>query len=155
MDREAMDVLARVSREAAECGSEGERDARAVLQSALNRADSADDWRPVLSALAKWCVTHPNASEVFEFAVDGFLRLAKLTKPAEALALLNALSDSAPFETLRDAFLAHADRAHLHRLAPERQHIAIELMNRFSPPPPQQPGSAAGGKPERRETDQP
>jgi len=86
----------------------------------------------VLPALAAWCVEHLKASEVFDFTVDGFLCLTRLTSPAQVLTLLDALPDAAPFETLRDAFRAHANRAYLHRLAPERQHIAIELLNRLS-----------------------
>jgi hypothetical protein len=33
-----------------------------------------------------------------------------------------------------DAFRAHADREHLNRLAPERQAVVIELLNRLSAP---------------------
>ena len=85
--------------------------------------------------MAEWCATHPDANDAFDFAVDGLLRLARLTKPSEALALLDSLRDSTPFETLRDALRAHGDRDHLHHLAPERRAIAIELLERLSQPP--------------------
>ena len=97
-------------------------------------AEHAEDWQSVLPALANWSVAHPKSEEVFDFTVDGFLRLARLTKPSEALSLLDSLPDTTPFETLRDAFLAHADQSHLHHLAPERQHIAIELLKRIEKP---------------------
>lgn len=71
---------------------------------------------------------------MFDFTIDGFLRLARLTKPSDALAILDGLSDPAPFETLRDAFVAHTDREHLNRLAPERRALAIELLRRLSTP---------------------
>jgi tetratricopeptide (TPR) repeat protein len=108
--------------------------------------DHPEDWRAVLPALAGWCVAHPKSGEVFDFTVDGFLHLARLTNPAEALSLLEALPDTTPFETLRDAFRAHADRAYLHRLAPERQHIAIELLSRLSQPPASKPVTASDRK---------
>ena len=102
-------------------------------------ADHAEDWQAVLPALATWCVEYPKTDEVFDFTVDGFLRLARLTSPDQVLPLLDTLPDAAPFETLRDAFRAHADSAYLHRLAPERQHIAIELLSRLSKPPSSEP----------------
>ncbi len=108
--------------------------ARHIFQQ-LN-ADQPAAWRAVLPSLAAWCASHPTASEVFEFTVDGFIRFARLTSPAEALTLLDRNPDAAqPFETLRDAFLAHADRNHLDRLAPERKVVAIELLNRIKNPP--------------------
>jgi tetratricopeptide (TPR) repeat protein len=96
-------------------------------------ANSPDDLRTALPVLATWCAANSKATDVFEFALDGFIRFARLTKPAEALALLESAPEAAvPFETLRDAFLAHADRNHLDRLAPERRVVAIELLNRIS-----------------------
>jgi tetratricopeptide (TPR) repeat protein len=94
-----------------------------------------EDWIAVLPSVAEWCAGHLEANDAFDFAVDGFLRLARLTKPSEALALLNSLRDATPFETLRDAFRAHGDRDHLHHLAPERRAIAIKLLERLSQPP--------------------
>jgi tetratricopeptide (TPR) repeat protein len=94
-----------------------------------------EDWIAVLPSVAEWCTIHPEASDAFDFAVDGFLRLARLTKPSEALALLDSLRDATPFETLRDALRAHDNRDHLHHLAPERRAIAIELLKRLSRQP--------------------
>jgi tetratricopeptide (TPR) repeat protein len=88
------------------------------------------DWQLVLPGLAAWCAANPKNIKVFDFTVDGFLQYARLTKPADALALLQTLPDAHPFETLMDAFRAHADREHLNRLAPERQAVVIELLNR-------------------------
>lgn len=96
-------------------------------------AKQSDDWRTVLPELAKSCVANPKANEVFQFTVDGFIRFARLATPTEALMLLDRAAGSAvAFETLRDALLAHADRSHLDRLAPERCVVAIELLQRIS-----------------------
>jgi tetratricopeptide (TPR) repeat protein len=94
-------------------------------------ADHIESWKGVLPGVAAWCAANPKNTEVFDFTVDGFLRLARLAKPSEGLAILDALADSTPFETLRDTFRAHADREHLNRLAPERRAIVIELLKRL------------------------
>jgi tetratricopeptide (TPR) repeat protein len=101
--------------------------------------ENAADWTAVLPIVAQWCATHPDATDAFDFAVDGFLQLARLAKPSEARALLDALPDATPFETLRDALRAHDNRDHLHRLAPERRAIAIELLDRLAQPPAKMP----------------
>jgi len=67
--------------------------------------------------------------------VDGLLRLARLTQPAEAVALMDSLPDGTPFQTVRDAFVAHDHRAHLQSLAPERQSIALALLERLTAEP--------------------
>jgi len=64
--------------------------------------------------------------------VDGLLRLARLTQPVEALALMDSLPDATPFQTVRDAFVAHAHRDHLQTLAPERQTIVLALLDRLA-----------------------
>ncbi len=91
--------------------------------------------RSVLPTLAKWCAAHPKDTQTFRFVVAGFIHLSHLTKPAEVLALLDALPDATPFEILRDAFRAHGEPDYLHRLAPERRSIAIELLNQIATPP--------------------
>jgi tetratricopeptide (TPR) repeat protein len=108
--------------------------------------NTSADWQAVLPGLAAWCAANPKNTQVFDFTVAGFLQYARLTKPADAMALLQALPDTSPFETLMDAFRAHADREHLNRLAPERQAVVIELLNRLStasgqPSTPKQPTS--------------
>ena len=116
-----------------------------TLFTKLSGNESAD-WQIVLPSLAAWCAANPKNTTVFDFTVAGFLQYARLTKPADAMALLQALPDASPFETLMDAFRAHADREHLNRLAPERQAVVIELLNRLStasgqPSTPKQPTS--------------
>ncbi len=99
-------------------------------------ANDADDLKAVLPNVARWCAARPTASAVFSDAAYGFIQLARLTSPREALAVLDSVSEAAvPFETLRDSFLAHADKAHLDRLAPERRVVAIELLNRINAAP--------------------
>ena len=94
--------------------------------------DHADDWRVALPTLFAWCLTHPSADDVFDFTVDGLLRLARLTSPAEVLAFMDSLPDATPFQTMRDAFVAHDQRDHLHSLAPERQTIVLALLERLA-----------------------
>jgi len=94
--------------------------------------DISDDWQAALPGLAAWCAANPKNAEVFDFTVEGFLQHARLTKPADALALLEALPDRSHLETLMDAFCAHADREHLNRLAPERRALVIELLKRLN-----------------------
>lgn len=107
-----------------------------IAQAAFVRLcqDHEEDLHAVLPALAEWSVVHPQAAPVFDFTAGGLVQLARLTSPAEALALLDALPDATPFETLRDAFRAHGDRDYLNRLAPERRSVAIELLGQFGQP---------------------
>ncbi len=100
-----------------------------------------DHWRIALPRLLRWLETKPTATEVLDFTLTGFIRFARLTTPSEALALLDSVPEAAagPFETLRDALVAHSDRAHLDRLAPERRVVAIELLNRITEKPAPQP----------------
>ena len=97
-------------------------------------ADHATDWQAILPSLAEWCVQTPKATDVFDFTVDGLVRYARLTKPSAALALLSALTASSAFETAQDALIACDNKDHLHRLAPERQAVALELMKRIQEP---------------------
>jgi tetratricopeptide (TPR) repeat protein len=101
--------------------------------------------RSVIPTLAKWCAAHPKATQTFQFTVVGFIQLSHLTKPADVLALLDALPDATPFETLRDAFRAHGAPDYLHRLAPERRSVAIELLRQISNPS----NKVAGSKPKK------
>ncbi len=149
-DSDSADILARAAREAAESGAEGCLDARSVLHSALARSESAEArralmkvplcageafaWQAVLPDLVVWCVAHPKADKVFDFAVEGFLRLAQLAKPSQALALIDSLPDATPFQTVRDAFVTHGNREHLHALAPERQSVVLALLDRIAAP---------------------
>ena len=93
--------------------------------------DEPSCWLRVLPQLVGFCVTHRESEEVFQFTLDGFFTLARLTSPTVILNILDQVKDSSPFETLRDACLAHIDREHLHRLSPERQVIAVELMKKL------------------------
>lgn len=114
--------------------------------------EQAGDWQGLLPSLVAWCLTHPSADDVFDFTVDGLLRLARLTKPAEALALLDSLPDATPFQTVRDAFVAHDHREHLQTLAPERQTIALALLERLTARP---EALASKDKPKRAKSKQP
>ncbi len=68
-------------------------------------------------------------------------------KPAAAMALLEALPDPSPFETLMDAFRAHADREHLNRLATERRVVVLEHLKRHDCP--EKASSDPNGKSDR------
>ena len=94
---------------------------------------TTDDLRISLPGFVAWVLSNPKNAEMLEFTLNGFIRFARLTKPSEALILLESVPEAAvPFETLRDAFLAHTDRNHLDKLAPERRVVAIELLNRIT-----------------------
>ncbi len=97
-------------------------------------SDHAADWQAVLPALIAWSLEHPKDTAVFDFISDGLIRHAQLTKPAETLAFLAQLEEPHPFESIQDALKACDDREHLHRLAPERQAVALELMKRIQKP---------------------
>lgn len=97
-------------------------------------SDHPSDWKEVLPSIAEWCVQNPKADEVFQFTVDGLVRYARLTTPARALEILASLPDAAPFESVKDALVACGEPEHLHRLAPERQSVAMELMRRLKAP---------------------
>lgn len=111
-------------------------------------AEQIGDWLAVLPSLAEWCVQKPKATDVFDFTVDGLVRYAHLTKPSDALVLLSALTDTSAFETVRDALIACDSKDHLHRLAPERQAVALELMKRIQEAQPE--GKKTTGKKVRK-----
>jgi tetratricopeptide (TPR) repeat protein len=91
----------------------------------------AEDWQAVLPGLFEWFIRHPQAQEVFDFIVTGVVRYAQLKSPAEALALFEGVSNATPFESIQDALYACKDKAYLHKLAPERQEVAMELVKRI------------------------
>ncbi|MBK8093246.1 MAG: tetratricopeptide repeat protein [Verrucomicrobiaceae bacterium] len=92
-------------------------------------------WNSVIPQLIEWNMLHPHTHEAFDFTIDGLIRHAQLTKPAETLPFLSALPEPHPFESIQDALKACDDREHLHRLAPERQAVALELMRRIQEKP--------------------
>jgi tetratricopeptide (TPR) repeat protein len=92
--------------------------------------------RSSLPRLMEWLATHSDEQAVRDFVIGGILQLARLSSSTQALELLpEAQVAAGPFETLRDALLAHTDRAHLDRLAPERRVVAIELLKHLTAKP--------------------
>jgi tetratricopeptide (TPR) repeat protein len=89
--------------------------------------------RSVLPEVSHWCTQHPDDQSVLSFMVDAWIAYAKVTSASEARELLDAQPDEVKlaFETVRDAFLAHDDKDHLHRLAPERRAPVLKLLERF------------------------
>ncbi len=83
--------------------------------------------------MSGWCARNPKDQEVPSFTVDAWIAFAKAASPAEALALLEEQPEEVKlaFESVRDAFLAHADKDHLHRLAPERRAPVLKLLERL------------------------
>jgi hypothetical protein len=92
--------------------------------------------RSVLPEVSHWCVQHPDDSSVLGFMVDAWIAFAKCTSSVEALALLDAQPEEVKlaFDTVRDVFLANADKDHLHRLAPERRAPVLKLLERLTNP---------------------
>ncbi|MDB6139536.1 MAG: hypothetical protein JWO94_2608, partial [Verrucomicrobiaceae bacterium] len=97
-----------------------------------------------LPALSAWCGEHPEADEVFQFTIDAWIALAKAETAGEALALLDSLPETArlPFDLVREAFLAHADKDNLQRLAPERRTPVLKLLELIGTGKKRQPRSA-------------
>lgn len=91
--------------------------------------------RSVLPEVSHWCTQHPDDQSVLSFMVDAWIAYAKCASAKEARELLDAQPDEVKlaFETVRDAFLAHDDKDHLHRLAPERRAPVLKLLERLQP----------------------
>ncbi|MCB1228242.1 MAG: hypothetical protein KDK99_20720 [Verrucomicrobiales bacterium] len=73
---------------------------------------------------------NPQDTGLYDFAVEGLLQYALLTTPADALAILEQQTSLTPFEPVLDALRVLQDRDHLHKLAPERQTVALRLVER-------------------------
>ena len=86
-----------------------------------------------LVEMSQWCGQNPHAGDVHKFMIDAWIACAKTTTAAEACQLLDAQPDEVKlaFETVGDAFLAHDDKDHLHRLAPERRAPVLKLLERL------------------------
>jgi tetratricopeptide (TPR) repeat protein len=95
--------------------------------------DHPESLRSVLPEVSHWCIQHPDDQSVLGFMVDAWIAYAKVTSANEARDLLEAQPDEVKlaFETVRDAFLAHDDKDHLHRLAPERRAPVLKLLKRL------------------------
>lgn len=89
--------------------------------------------RSTLPKVSHWCILHPDDQSVLSFVIDAWVAYAKVTTASEARALLDAQTEEVKlaFDTVRDAFLAHADKDHLHRLAPERRAPVLKLLERL------------------------
>jgi len=95
--------------------------------------DSLEALSAVLPSLTAWCLKHPGEEAVFAFAVDVWIQHARLGSPAESLRLMESLASWEPFETVRDAFLAHENKEHLNRIAPERASATLRILERLKP----------------------
>ena len=96
----------------------------------------ADSLCSVLPEVSHWCIQNPDDQSVLSFMIDAWIAYAKVTSANEARELLDAQPDEVKlaFETVRDAFLAHSDKEHLHRLAPERRAPVLKLLERIDEP---------------------
>jgi Flp pilus assembly protein TadD/energy-coupling factor transporter ATP-binding protein EcfA2 len=76
---------------------------------------------------------HPDDLGLVSFLIDAWVALAKLSGPVEAAKLLESQPPEVQlmFEVVSDAFKAHADKDHLHRLAPERRAPVMVLLKRL------------------------
>lgn len=91
----------------------------------------ASDWETVLPSLVNWCAENPKHPKVFSFTISGLVMHAHLTSPVKTIAFINQLVDPTPFAQIADALIAFNRREHLHKLAPEVQAVAVELMRRI------------------------
>ncbi len=88
-----------------------------------------------LPEVSLWSSQHAENRDVNEFAHEAWMAYARVASPAAALLLMEAQPPEVrlAFEVLHDVFRAHADRNHLHRLAPERRVPVLKLMERLEP----------------------
>jgi tetratricopeptide (TPR) repeat protein len=105
---------------------------------------SSTHLRDVIPSLAQWCSQHPatkvkdsinpdDTDSPHAFALDAWLAYARVTSASTARELLDAQPEEVrlAFELVRDAFVAHDDSEHLHRLAPERRALVLRLLERL------------------------
>jgi tetratricopeptide (TPR) repeat protein len=124
----------RPSPEASFFASEGYRTAPADLWAQDTFRDLCfthpESLRSILPEVSHWCIQHPENHSVLSFMIDAWIAYAKVTSSTEARELLDSQPDEVKlaFETLRDAFLAHNDKDHLHRLAPERRAPVLKML---------------------------
>lgn len=90
----------------------------------------AESLRSALTGVSAWCIQNPSEHDVLSFMIDAWIAYAKVTSSTEARELLDFQPDEVKlaFETVRDAFLAHEDKDHLHRLAPERRAPVLRIL---------------------------
>jgi DNA-binding MarR family transcriptional regulator len=103
-----------------------------LAQNALSCAGN-ESLRSVLPEVSHWCRQHPDDQGVLNFTVDAWIAFANAASPSEALQLLDTQPEEVKlaFDIVRDAFLAHAVKDHLHRLAPERRAPVLKLLDRL------------------------
>lgn len=95
--------------------------------------DSPARWTEVLPRLLSESTKQATNTLLFDFAVEGAIRLAHLSSPELVLPLVEASGGAVPFESLLDALRVMSSRDHLQSLAPERQTVALRLIERFTP----------------------
>ncbi len=95
--------------------------------------DSPSRWTEVLPRLLSESTKQATNTSLFDFAVEGAIRLAHLSSPELVLPLVEASGGAVPFESLLDALRVMSSRDHLQSLAPERQTVALRLIERFTP----------------------
>ena len=96
--------------------------------------NNASSLQAILPEVSQWCCQHPDELDVVSFLVDAWLACAIVASSAEALKLLQAQPAEVQlvFEAVSDAFQAHLNRDHLHRLAPERRAPVMKLLARLT-----------------------
>lgn len=95
--------------------------------------DHTPSLQSTLPEIGQWSSQHPDDLGLVSFLIDTWVALAKLSGPAEAAKLLESQPPEVQlmFEVVSDAFKAHADKDHLHRLAPERRAPVMVLLKRL------------------------
>jgi tetratricopeptide (TPR) repeat protein len=95
--------------------------------------DHTPSLQSTLPEIGQWYSQRADDLGLVSFLIDAWVALAKLGGPAEAAKLLESQPTEVQlmFEVVSDAFKAHADKDHLHRLAPERRAPVMELLKRL------------------------
>jgi hypothetical protein len=99
--------------------------------------------KSLLPEVSRLCTECAEGQEALSLVVDAWVAYAKGTGECAALELFHAQSPEVQlaFETVRDALIAHQEKDHLHRLAPERRAPVLKLLKRLEQMPTSPPSS--------------
>lgn len=93
---------------------------------------SLDPWLKVLPETMNYLKENPENDEVYRFALNGLIQLARDNRDGTVLELVEAAGMREKFGPLLLAIQARKDRKILSTLAPERRALVIEVMDKIT-----------------------
>ncbi len=93
--------------------------------------DSPDPWLQSLPKILEYVAETPKDEEVYQFALDGLIRLVRYGKSGEVFNLIETAKVRDLFDPLVMALKANSDRGVLASLAPERRALVLEVMEKI------------------------